>query len=81
MDPLGQHRHHQMSHAGLWKQPMVPATFGLKHFQTYRVGPTWKAEAGGSRLQCLLELQSEFKTSLGNTAGSCLQIKSRKIPD
>ena len=62
-----------------WKQPVTPPTFGLKHFQIYRVGPTWKAEAEGSRLQCLLELQSKFKTSLGNTTGSCLQLKSRKI--
>ena len=47
-----------------WRRSVIPATR--------------EAEAGGSQVQALFGLQSEFKASLSNLVRPCLKMKSKK---
>lgn len=52
------------SHWAYWNRLVIPVTL--------------EAEAGELHYRSLLELQSEFKTSLGNFGNSVLRLKSKK---
>lgn len=62
------------------KPPAIPSWVAMSQFISKGMvtSATLEAEAGGSGVQDLIRLQSEFNASLGILATPCLKVTSKR---